>query len=43
MATEQTEPNITEHDAATGETTVRPLTAEEIAALPQPEATDDAD
>jgi hypothetical protein len=27
---------ITEHDAETGETTVRPMTAEEIAALPEP-------
>ena len=31
------------HDAATGETIERELTAEEIAALPQPEAPDDAD
>lgn len=29
------------HDAATGETIERELTAEEIAALPQPEAPDD--
>ena len=31
------------HDAATGETIERELTDEEIAALPQPEALDDAD
>ena len=31
------------HDAATGETIERELTAEEVAALPQPEATNDAD
>ena len=31
------------HDAVTGETIERELTAEEIAALPQPEAQDDAD
>ena len=31
------------HDALTGETIERELTAEEIAALPQPEAHDDAD
>ena len=31
------------HDAATGETIERELTADEIAALAQPEATDDAD
>lgn len=31
------------HDAATGETIERELTAEEIAALPQPEAPNDAD
>lgn len=31
------------HDAATGETIERELTAEEIAALPKPEAHDDAD
>ena len=30
------------HDALTGETIERELTAEEIAALQQPEATDDA-
>ena len=31
------------HDAATGETVTRELTADEITALPQPEAIDDAD
>ena len=31
------------HDAATGETIERELTADEIAALPRPGATDDAD
>ena len=31
------------HDAVTGETIERELTAEEIAALPQPEAPNDAD
>ena len=31
------------HDAETGETITRELTADEVAALPQPEATDDPD
>ena len=45
MATETVDnkPTGVFHDAATGETIERELTAEEIAALPQPEAHDDVD
>lgn len=39
-----TDPIIgTFHDAETGETITRELTADEIAALPQPEAPNDVD